>query len=166
MSLPVGQDGAQNYKNAPDSNSFQGSFLFCQKGSVEKCPTGSAPRALGDQTRAAFPPIPELEHGGYYAFLAINRLSEMQGSKTGPSNSDGTQFTHPPFVDGGLSTTFTVYPLALPDEPIITSVESVTEDAIHHHEGWYSIDGRYLGLQKPTDKGLYIHNGKKLVIVK
>lgn len=121
---------------------------------------------LADYELYERPPIPELGHGGYYAFLAINRLSEMQDSKSDPSNSDGMQFTHPPFVDGGLSTTFTVYPLALPDEPIITSVESVTEDAIHHHEGWYSIDGRYLGLQKPTDKGLYIHNGKKLVIVK
>ena len=29
--------------------------------------------------------------------------------------------------------------------------------------GWYSLDGRHLG-SKPTDAGLYIHNGVKVLI--
>ncbi|MBR1395557.1 MAG: hypothetical protein IJ559_07875, partial [Prevotella sp.] len=37
------------------SNRFQGSFLFCRKGSVYFCPQGSSSLALGGQTRAAFP---------------------------------------------------------------------------------------------------------------
>lgn len=106
------------------------------------------------------PPHPTLEQGGYYAFPAINRLNVAQEWQAPPS----LLFPHNPYVDGGLSTHFTVYPLSLPDEPIITSVTSVTDDTPQANQGWYSIDGRYLGSQKPKERGIYIHNGTKLVI--
>lgn len=108
-------------------------------------------------------PIPVLEHGGYYAFMAINRLDGDQESRVAHGRLNDTYI---PFVDGGLSTAFTVYPLQLPDEPIYTGIKTVVTDPTAADAGWYAIDGRYLGTQQPEQRGVYIHNGKKLVIVK
>lgn len=44
-----------------------------------------------------------------------------------------------------------------------TAVSLVKTDAVNAAEGWYSIDGVKLNAQ-PTQKGVYINNGKKVVI--
>ena len=44
-----------------------------------------------------------------------------------------------------------------------TAVSLVKTDAVNAAEGWYSIDGVKLNTQ-PTQKGVYINNGKKVVI--
>ena len=49
---------------------------------------------------------------------------------------------------------------------VVTGIDSVNinKDEAHSENGaWYTIDGRMLS-SKPTQKGLYIHNGKKVVI--
>ena len=50
------------------------------------------------------------------------------------------------------------------DNPIYTSgINSITADKLQKSEGaWYSVNGQRIA--KPTQKGLYIHNGKKVVI--
>ena len=44
-----------------------------------------------------------------------------------------------------------------------TAIDSVTEDAPRTRtaEGWFTLDGRRL-TEKPTQKGVYIHDGKKV----
>ena len=58
-----------------------------------------------------------------------------------------------------MSTTFTVFPLSLPDEPIITGIETLNPDVPATSAGWYTLDGRYLGTRLPTASGIYLHNG-------
>ena len=59
-----------------------------------------------------------------------------------------------------MSTTFTVFPLSLPDEPIITGIETIIPDAPATPSGLYTLDGRYLGTRRPTASGIYLHNGR------
>ena len=110
------------------------------------------------------PPLPYLEEGGYYAFPAINRLNVEQERQATANNHNGVNLTHTPFVDGGLGTKFMVYPLSLPDEPYITGITSITADPIQNNGGWFTIDGRYLGTQKPNAPGIYLHDGKKEIL--
>ena len=113
------------------------------------------------------PPLPDLEQGGYYDFPAINRLKVTQERLNASGSSHmGLRFPHNPYVEGGLSTEFTVFPLSLPDEPIYTSITSINNDDILNDEGWFSIDGRFLGATTPVAPGFYIHNGKKVAIAK
>ena len=44
-----------------------------------------------------------------------------------------------------------------------TAINAITGEVINNAEGWYSIDGMKLNAQ-PTQKGVYINNGKKVVI--
>ena len=113
------------------------------------------------------PPLPDLEQGGYYDFPAINRLKVTQERLNASGSSHmGLRFPHNPYVEGGLSTEFTVFPLSLPDEPIYTSITSINNDDILNDEGWFSIDGSFLGATTPVAPGFYIHNGKKVAIAK
>lgn len=33
-----------------------------------------------------------------------------------------------------------------------------------HPKGWYNLNGQKVGEECPTQKGIYIHNGKKMVV--
>ena len=45
-----------------------------------------------------------------------------------------------------------------------TGIQSIAKEQIDNDsDAWYSLDGRKL-MEKPTTKGLYINNGKKIVI--
>ena len=105
--------------------------------------------------------VPELIEGGIYAFNAINRRIEANEERRLPSR-DAVEFS--PYTEGGISDTFAVFPLKLPDEPIITGITDLTNDPTQIKEGWFSIDGRYLGNTKPTAPGLYINGNRKIVI--
>ena len=49
------------------------------------------------------------------------------------------------------------------DNPVATGISALTTDKLQKREGaWYTIGGQRV--VKPTQKGLYIHNGKKVVI--
>ena len=48
---------------------------------------------------------------------------------------------------------------------ITTSILGVQSSAAQSQAGWYTLDGRKLN-SHPTVKGLYIHNGRKVVVSK
>ncbi|MBP5315373.1 MAG: BspA family leucine-rich repeat surface protein [Muribaculaceae bacterium] len=45
-----------------------------------------------------------------------------------------------------------------------TSIDEIITDVKSSDEHWYSVDGRYLGTNKPNTKGVYICNGNKVII--
>lgn len=101
--------------------------------------------------------VPILEDCGYYAFDAINRrIATSEGSNLKVENV--------PYTDGGVSDKFVVYPLKLPDNPIPTAITEIINDFTPKDRGWYTIDGRYLGVVKPTVPGIYINGNRKVVI--
>lgn len=57
------------------------------------------------------------------------------------------------------------FDLSLPDDNPLTDILSLPTDqpAPVHNPAWYTLDGRQLALP-PTNKGIYIHNGKKIII--
>ena len=70
--------------------------------------------------------------------------------------------THPAMFDE--PTYFTFCTLKETDEP--TGIRSITPDSLPQplmNEGYYTLDGRKLS-GKPTQRGIYIVNGKKVVI--
>lgn len=112
------------------------------------------------------PPVPYLVDEGYYEFNAINRRATEPEDLKGSDRPREELSSFPPYVDGGLSTDFTVFPLYLPDEPIPTSIIDVNSGDTHVKEGWYAIDGRFLGFTEPSVTGVYIHHGKKVMVLK
>ena len=119
---------------------------------------------LADYTLYEKPPRPTLVDEGVYDFNAINRVM--------PITSNGDDFlgqtprlkeatTFKPNVAGGLSTRFMPCVLELPDEPIITGIDNVQTDT--RDNIYYDLQGRRL-LGKPTTAGIYIHNGRKIIV--
>ena len=108
------------------------------------------------------PPVSVLHDCGEYAFDAINRLitDEEDESSLG-RQKDRHEYT--PYSDGGVSDLFIVYPLELPNAPIPTGVANVVNNQPNNKNGWYSIDGRYLGTTRPTGHGIYINGNTKVV---
>ena len=49
------------------------------------------------------------------------------------------------------------------DGDVVTSIDGICIDDSRTAEGWYSLDGRRLD-RKPTRKGVYIHNGNKVIV--
>ena len=109
--------------------------------------------------------LPDLVDCEAYAFYAINRRivsDEEMGLKKAPKREEKT-FT--PYIEGGLSDTFIVYPLEMLDDPIATGI---TEVNIHNgtfFNNWYTIDGRCLGTAQPTAPGIYIV-GNHIIVLK
>ena len=110
--------------------------------------------------RKAYLPLSENSASGYLfgsgsAIIDLNLdVSEDNSSKINSNNkrvSDVTLKGRTLYRDGGwnlLCLPFDLGPAA---------------DTQPLRQGWYTPDGRKLG-SKPTAKGLYIHNGKKVVI--
>ncbi len=48
------------------------------------------------------------------------------------------------------------------DSSAPTAIQTLSVSSSTHSDDWYTIDGIRLG-QKPTTKGIYIHNGRKYV---
>lgn len=67
--------------------------------------------------------------------------------------------------DGGasLARTITAFDIEFGNDGEATGVVSLSEESKQQGEGWYMLDGRKLN-GKPAVKGVYIHNGKKMVI--
>jgi hypothetical protein len=50
-------------------------------------------------------------------------------------------------------------------EPDATGIETMEDVRSQMADVWYTLDGRRIANgQKPTAKGIYIHNGKKVII--
>ena len=58
---------------------------------------------------------------------------------------------------------YSVVPEVFQSRGITTGIESVANGQPTMDNSWYTIDGRKLG-EKPTQKGIYIYNGKKVMI--
>ena len=114
------------------------------------------------------PSIPELKDWGHYVFEAINRRTVMQEEKYASirflkgETEESSYFE--PYVEGGLSSYFTVFPLNLPKDPIPTAIAEIDTTSMQADNNWYSIDGRYLGIKKPIAPGIYLNNKKKVVV--
>lgn len=108
------------------------------------------------------PPVSLLQDCGEYAFDAINRLitDEEEESSLG-RQKDRHEYT--PYSDGGVSDLFIVYPLELPNAPIPTGITGIVNNQPKNKNGWYSIEGRYLGTTRPTAPGIYINGNTKVV---
>lgn len=63
----------------------------------------------------------------------------------------------------GLTPWYDIYPLWLPDEPVITGVTPIVSDLNRMNEEWYTIDGLILH-DRPKIPGIYINAGKKIII--
>ena len=149
-----GDEGDEFYFAEPDldegvnRNGLYGGFLTC-------------PDLYED------PPMPVMEEGGYYAFPAINRRMTASDQWLRAARPAPSRQGQEPYVSAGRSAEWLVYPLSLPDEPIITAVTEVTPDgSAQSSKGWQTVDGRYLGTNRPADKGIYIHDGNKVAIIK
>jgi hypothetical protein len=105
--------------------------------------------------------VPELADCGVYEFDAINRRIAASEESKRPAPK-AVNFS--PYAEGGISDTFVVLPLELPNEPIITGISDIINGSTHIKEGWYTIDGRHLGNTRPTAPGLYINGNRKLII--
>ena len=102
---------------------------------------------------------PQPEDGASYSFNAINRRIVGGAEETSVRRLQKAT----PYVDGGVSGNFVVYPTDFPDEPIITAIADVAVPQ-PASAGWYTIDGRRLGSTKPMAPGLYINGSQKVVI--
>ena len=101
--------------------------------------------------------VPTLKDCGYYAFDAFNR-------RIVTSEESNLKVENTPYTAGGVSEQFLVYPLELPDDPIPTAITEIINDFAQKDKGWYTIDGRYMGVVKPTVPGIYINGNRKVVI--
>lgn len=66
--------------------------------------------------------------------------------------------------DGARRYFFDDYMVPTPDNSIATGIDSVANDQLHATGGtWYTLDGQQLNT-KPTQKGIYLFKGKKVVV--
>lgn len=96
--------------------------------------------------------VPALTPGSAYTIMTIVRRVQAQ-----PATPQGSPRRITPYVAGGLTTTFTVFPLSLPSSPI-TGITGVRDDAEAARR--YNVMGQPVG---DTYKGLVIMHGKKTI---
>ena len=96
--------------------------------------------------------VPALTPGSAYTIMTIVRRAQAQ-----PTPPQGSPRRITPYVAGGLTTTFTVFPLSLPSSPI-TGITGVRDDAEAARR--YNVMGQPVG---DTYKGLVIMHGKKTI---
>lgn len=113
--------------------------------------------------------LPELVDCGAYAFYGINRridYNEENGLKRAPKREgeEPQEKTFTPYVDGGLSDMFIVYPLEMLDNPVATGIDEIGVPTEPVSDAWHTIDGRCLGTVKPSMPGFYINGRRKVVV--
>ena len=74
-------------------------------------------------------------------------------------NSDSTLFMNKPITDMAVIRSMAQFKFCY---PLADGIAPVRKDSVKD-DGWYTIDGRQL-LSAPTGKGMYIHDGKLLLI--
>ena len=109
------------------------------------------------------PPAPALVDCAIYSYNAIIRHSGTAAEEPSAAAPRRASATFTPYVDGDMSSKFTVFPLSLPDDPILTGIDSIVNDATAPRS-WYSIEGCHLGIERPTTAGIYIFGGKKIIV--
>ena len=98
-----------------------------------------------------------------YSFDAINRcITVSEDALMSSTRLKDDEYEPSPYFDGGVSDTFIVYPIEIPDEPIPTAITEIETSSKAAY--WYTIDGRCLGTTKPTVPGIYINRNSKIVV--
>lgn len=91
----------------------------------------------------------------------------MQGTRVvvpTADNSKNSTYRYYNVPDGGRRFYFDDYEVPTPDNSIATGIDSVANDQLHATGGtWYTLDGQQLNT-KPTQKGIYLFKGKKVVV--
>lgn len=74
------------------------------------------------------PPLPLLVENGYYPFYAVSRYKKemTMDDRHGGPNRAAKSFE--PYLESGLTPWFDIYPLKLPDEPVLTSIDQIVAD--------------------------------------
>lgn len=101
--------------------------------------------------------VPHPVYGGYYPFSAITRAKV----DTGAAGIRLKAAYYEPFVDGGKSEFFDVFPLQLPSDPV-TAVERVTPDEQSRPTDCYDLHGRRVN--DITAPGIYIRGNDKVIV--
>lgn len=65
--------------------------------------------------------------------------------------------------DGAAAPRLTRFSIDFGEGDNATGIINVSAEARNNADGWYSLDGRKL-VDKPRQNGIYINNGKKVVI--
>ena len=88
---------------------------------------------------------------------------EEMGSQSGATYAKGIAI----FDDGALYNNiyYSAAPAVFPKSGITTGIEDSISDSPNGqtNDGWYTLDGKKLS-EKPTQKGIYIYNGRKVMI--
>lgn len=98
--------------------------------------------------------MPDLEDGGYYPFSAITHCVDDDEDHWRSKKAESAYWD--PFTDSGIAPYFTVYPLTLPEEPIVTSTPTILRDHTNSTQR-YNLWGQPVSADH---KGIVIHNGK------
>lgn len=96
----------------------------------------------------------DLENGGYYPFSAITHCVDDDQDHWRSKKAESAYWD--PFTDSGIAPYFTVYPLTLPEEPIVTSTPTILRDHTNSTQR-YNLWGQPVSADH---KGIVIHNGK------
>lgn len=109
--------------------------------------------------------MPLLEEGGHYPFSAIIRRSAPYSGLFLPRQLKDESAIWEPYTEGGISPWYVVYPLLLPDDPIITAADRIEVDNSPKSLRYYDLNGRYIGTSlDKAGRGFYITgNGRKIV---
>ncbi|MBR5929907.1 MAG: BspA family leucine-rich repeat surface protein [Prevotella sp.] len=104
----------------------------------------------------------EKDHGAVHTRVvsSSDEIEEM-GSQSGAAYAKGIAI----FDEGALYNNiyYSVVPEVFQTRGISTDIKSVDNGQFTKDNSWYTLDGRKLS-EKPTQKGIYIYNGKKVMI--
>ena len=111
----------------------------------------------------------ELLENACYPMTAITRHQQpVEDKKTVRREYDPDDSDFRPNVEGGVTTQYEVFPLALatgPDvDPIITGITRTEVQEPSSNNIYYDLCGRNLGTTKPTTPGIYIHCHRAIVV--
>jgi hypothetical protein len=111
----------------------------------------------------------ELLENACYPMTAITRHGQpVEDKKTVRREYDPDDSDFRPNVEGGVTTQYEVFPLALatgPDvDPIITGITRTEMQEPSGEDAYYNLCGCNLGTAKPTTPGIYIHRHRTIVV--
>lgn len=112
----------------------------------------------GEWLEVDFIVYPEL---GYEYLTGDSKTRIVVPTADNPTNNTYYCYNTP---DGARRYYFYDYEVPTPDNSIATGIDSVANDQLHATGGtWYTLDGQQLNT-KPTQKGIYLFKGKKVVV--
>ena len=108
------------------------------------------------------PPMPDLVENGYYPFHAISRYKTSSIElKSGHLRREQT---FEPYLESGLTPWYDIFPLKLPEEPVITAVTEI-DYSNGDKTSYYDIFGRYVGFSLDyAPRGIYVTGDSRKIV--